>query len=137
MPVCAIPNGATVQDAPLPLHVSVKETMGGVVAFSAHVVDRMRETPEAMTDSDWQAIRLAAQNLNSSATVLTVRGDSPLDTLRKIDPDWRKMTAELQNTAETVATAAANRDTAALSKAATEMREACRTCHTRYGVHGE
>lgn len=147
MPSPAIPTQAEAMDAraiaqdqePLPLLVSVKDLMGGAIAFSAHVVEAIDATEAPLTRGDWGAARLAASDLVASATLLTTPTSNGnfLDAFRKRDGEWRILAKSMQNAGLEIVAAADARDRPALTAARKSVGEACQACHAHFGVHGQ
>jgi hypothetical protein len=131
---------AVAQDQePLPLLVPVKDLMGGVIAFSAHVVEAIDSTEAPLTRDDWGAARLAASDLVASATLLTTTTSNGnlLDAFRKRDDEWRALAKSMQDAGLAIVAAADARDRPALTAARKSMGEACRACHAHFDVHGQ
>ncbi|MDP3739225.1 MAG: hypothetical protein Q8R02_17680 [Hyphomonadaceae bacterium] len=124
---------------PLPLLVSVKDLMGGAIAFSAHVVETIDAIDAPLARGDWGAARLAASDLIASATLLTTptTNGNVLDAFRKRDGEWRVLTKSMQDAGLDIVAAADARDRPALTAARRSLGEACQACHVHFGVHGQ
>lgn len=122
---------------PLPLHTSVKDLMGGLVAFSTHVIRRMESSEIPLSTSDWGTARLAAADVTASATLLTMPNKNILDSLRRQDENWWPLSQALQEAGLAAGEAARAKDRAALSRAFRELEVACQSCHAHFKVHGQ
>jgi cytochrome c556 len=111
--------------------------MDGAIAFSAHVVEQVEATDAPLTSSDWGAARAAASDMMAFATLLTTPNNNAIDTLRRQDGEWRMLAKAMQDAGGDIAAASRKQDRAALKSSVTGMREACKTCHARYGAHGQ
>ena len=125
------------REASLPLLVSARDLMGGEIAFSAHIVDELRGSGRPLMYSEWGAVRTAAANLSASATLLTMPNPSLADALRRQDPDWFGLAQSMQEASTKMAAAAFVRNEGELAASVTALRQSCKACHARYGVHGE
>ena len=124
-------------EAGLPLLVSARDLMGGEIAFSAHIVDELRDSDRPLLYSEWGAVRTAAANLSASATLLTMPNPSLVDALRRQDPDWFELARSMQEASTKMAAAAFVKDENELAASVTALRQSCKACHAQYGVHGE
>jgi hypothetical protein len=133
----AAPQARQGSDSSLPLLVSVKDLMGGAIAFSAHVIDRDMEPETPMTNGDWGATRVASSDLIAAATLLTIPNNDAIDAVRRRDKEWRALAKALQDAGINVAAASQAKDKVQLASAIREMHAACLSCHAKYGVHGQ
>jgi hypothetical protein len=132
------PRATEIAEPPaLPLTASVKDLMGGIIAFSAHVVKRLETSDLPLSASDWNAARLAASDLAASATLLTTSNANILDALRRRDEAWWPLSLAMQAAAQEAALAARSKDRAGLSQASRKLDVACQSCHAHFKVHGQ
>jgi len=122
---------------PLPVLVTTRELMGGLTAFSAHVIESIATSTVSKAPSEWDAVSLAASDLAAASSLMTMNNDNVVDNMRRSDGHWRLLSKALQDAALEVRTAARARDAAALLAASSDIRQACRSCHAQYRVHGE
>jgi hypothetical protein len=133
----AAPQVVQDSDSPLPLLVSVKDLMGGAIAFSAHVIDQVQASEAPMTNGDWGAARIASSDLIAAATLMTTPNNDVIDAVRRRDADWRSLAKALQDAGVNVAAASRAKDKVEFNAAVREMHAACLSCHAKYGVHGQ
>jgi hypothetical protein len=119
-------------DLPLPLAVSLNETMVALVDFAADGVWRPAASETPLTDTQWALIDQNAVNLIAAASLITMKGQGVNDEVWIVNPDWRRWSLEMQATAAQVRSAVTTRDQERLRLAGDRLVEICQTCHQAF-----
>lgn len=131
----ADPAASTTQPAPLPLRVPFLAVMAGSINAASFDIFQAAASAKDLTDDDWLRIGRAAVSLVGDASLITLAGTGPKDAAWAADPDWLKLSADMQSASFAVGTAADARDRAALTEATARLAQSCQSCHLEFSPH--
>lgn len=117
---------------PLPLGMSIKGVMIGVIEFSSYGVFRSATSTKALTEQEWTAAGLASLNLIGSSSLITIAGTGPEDDAWVRDPRWRASAIDFRRASMDAGIAVRNRNADDLLLAANRIASACQSCHDNF-----
>ncbi|MBI1362254.1 MAG: hypothetical protein GC155_18420 [Alphaproteobacteria bacterium] len=120
--------------SPLKLRLPILAVMTGVINRASYPIFEAATSGRDLHDDEWLGIGQNAIDLVGAASLITLPGTGQADAAWVADPNWLKLSADMQTASIAVGLAAANKDRAAMTESASRLAQSCQSCHIQFSA---